>query len=118
MRFALLALAIQFALSFRHVHLRGGQRSTAAPFVLQWIVQAATAAPQAPADPTQDKAGLAGDFCAICSAVQTAGSGVPPATPVLPLSDGHSGIALGASVDFTGAASPHLPFQARAPPHA
>ena len=115
---ALLALAIQFGLSFGHVHLSGRQRSAPAPFVLQWIVQPAGAAPYAPADPAQDKPGLAGDFCAVCSVMQAASSAVAPAAPVLPLPDAASQISLDPRFDPALATSPHLLFQARAPPHA
>jgi hypothetical protein len=115
---ALLALAIQFALSFGHLHLHGGQRSASALFVLQWALQPAAAVPYAPADPAHDKPGLAGDFCAVCSVMQVASSAVPPAAPVLPLPDAFVRISLDASIDLTLGASPHLLFQARGPPRA
>src|SRR5215467_7584268 len=115
---ALLALAMQFALSFGHVHLHGGQRSSLVPFVLQWALQPTIPSLYAPADPASDEPGLAGDFCTVCSVLQVAGSAVTPAAPALPLPDALGRIARDASFDVTSAASPHLLFQARAPPHA
>jgi hypothetical protein len=113
---ALLALATQFALSFGHLHVHGGGRSALTPFVMQWAVPPAAAAPYLPADPAQDNPGLAGDFCAVCSVLQAVGSAVPPAAPVLPLPAAAGQISLDPRVDITLAASPYLLFQARAPP--
>jgi hypothetical protein len=117
---ALLALAIQFALSFGHLHFHGSrQGSTAAPFVLGWTVQLSTASPQGPAGPAQHTPdGAAGDSCAICSVMQLAASAVPAAAPALPLLEAVGRTSLDATVAFTLAASPHILFQARAPPHA
>jgi hypothetical protein len=115
---ALLALAMQFTLSFGHVHLHGGQRFALAPLVLRSALKPTTPSQYTPADPAPDKSGLPGDFCSVCSVLQVVGSTVPPATPVLPLPATLGRIALAASPDVTSAASPHLLFQARAPPHA
>jgi len=96
---ALFALAIQLALSFGHVHLGGGDPRSWGPLVLRWATEPPPALPDAPAVPASHKpAGLADDFCLICSAMQLAYT-----------------MARG---DFAIAASPHRPFRARAPPYA
>jgi len=115
---ALLALAIQLALSFGHLHLHGSQRSAPVSLVVQWIVQPASAAPDAPADPTQEKPGLPGHACAVCSVMQLAKSAVPPVAPVLSLPDARAENPFGANPDSAAAASPRLVFHARAPPQA
>jgi hypothetical protein len=115
---ALLALTIQFALSFGHLHPNGGQRAAAAPSVAEWAVPLAAALPDSPVGPPQDKPGLAGDFCAICALMQAAGAAVPSAAPVLPVWDVAGRTPYATSLDVTFTASPHLLFQARGPPRA
>jgi hypothetical protein len=111
---ALFALAIQLALSFGHVHLGVGNPR---PLVLRWAAEPPPALPDAPAVPASHKpAGLAGDLCIICSAMQLAYT--VAALPSLPLPAAVSQILLDSSGDFAIAASPHRPFRARAPPYA
>jgi hypothetical protein len=123
---ALFALTIQLVLSFGHLHFDGASarsvsaqtvslRTVLAPLALRWAMQPSATLP--PTAPAQHKpAGLADDFCAICSVMRLAG--VPTPTPVLPLPIGSRRILLDVAVELTVAASPHLPFQARAPPQA
>jgi hypothetical protein len=125
---ALFALTIQLVLSFGHVHFDGistqsvspravSARTIAAPRALRWEVQPAAKLQDAPAVPTPHKPiNLAEDYCAICSVMRLAG---PPAVaPVLPLATENRRMFLDGSVGFALAASPHLFFQARAPPQA
>jgi hypothetical protein len=73
--------------------------------------------PDAPAVPASHKpAGLADDFCLICSAMQLAYT--MATLPSVPLPAAVSQILLDPRGDFAIAASPHRPFRARAPPYA
>ena len=114
---ALFALAIQLALSFGHVHLGGGDPRSWGPLVLRWATEPPPALPDAPAVPASHKpAGLADDFCLICSAMQLAYT--MATLPSVPLPAAVSQILLDPRGDFEIAASPHRPFRARAPPYA
>ena len=120
---ALFALTIQLVLSFGHVHFDGispravSARTIAAPRALRWAVQPAAKLRDAPAVPTQHKpVNLAEDYCAICSVMRLAG--LPAVASALPLATEGRTMFLDGSVGFALAASPHLFFQARAPPQA
>jgi hypothetical protein len=115
---ALVALAIQFALSSGH--MCGG--SVASPFGdATWNVVLDQGPPVGGPDgipiPTKPQR-PAFDFCAICAATRMAGSALVPATPSLPIpvAPYPSPVLPGADA-ATPAAPPRL-FQARAPPHA
>jgi hypothetical protein len=114
----LLALAIQFALSFGHVHLDGGDvRSTWVPHALRWAMEPSPASADAPAVPARHKpASLADDFCTICSAMQLAYA--PTGTTFAPLAAVVSHILRDPSGDPATATLPFDRFRARAPPHA
>ena len=123
---ALFALTIQLVLSFGHVHFDGisaqsvspravSARTIAAPRALRLAVQPAAKLLDAPAVPDKP-VNLAEDYCAICSVMRLAG--LPAVAPVLPLAAEDRRMFLDGSVGFALAASPHLFFQARAPPQA
>jgi hypothetical protein len=112
---ALFALAVQFALSFGHVHVRGVGGTPA--LLALWTTPAPAAAPDARAKPAKPaKSQIAHDQCAICTSIQFAGSLMPAAAPSLslPTDPGHPW--LGFDVAHVLAALPHHSFQARAPP--
>jgi hypothetical protein len=118
---ALFALNIQLVLSFGHLHFDGispravSAQTVLAAFALRWAMQPSAALP--PTAPANHKpAGLANDFCAICSVTRLAGVLAP--APVLPLPIGSRPILLDVPVELALAASPYLFFQARAPPQA
>jgi len=115
---ALLALTVQLALSFGHVHFDDSSlRSSLAPGALQFAVQAAATLADSPTLPIQHKPdGLADDFCAVCSVMQLAG--VPAMVPDLPVPIGSVQISLNPRVEFALASPPTLFFRARAPPYA
>jgi hypothetical protein len=115
---ALLALAIQFALSFGHVHLNGAHvRSSFRPHALRWAMEPPPVSADAPAVPTRHKpASIADDFCAICSAMQL--TSAPTGTPFMPLAAVVSHILRDPSDDLAPATPPLRFFRARAPPHA
>jgi len=112
---AAFALAVQFALSFAHVHLYG--IAPASVLAAGWNAQAPADVPKAPAIPSRpDSNGSAGDFCAVCTLIQLTASSLPAAAPALPLPLVSSRVWAGSSVEFKLAALPRLFFQARAPP--
>jgi hypothetical protein len=115
---ALLALAIQLALSFGHIHIGGGNlRSGLGPIALRWAMKPPPAAsPDAPTAPARHKPALADDLCIICAAMQLACTPAAAASVQLPAAV--SQILPDPSGDFAIAALPHYPFRARAPPHA
>jgi len=106
-RLALFALAVQFALSFAHVHVAdvGGPRVVAAS-PADASGGASTPKSDGPVDPG----------CAICGLIQLAATATPSAAPALPLLivPVHSRLEAGEQVVL--AASRHFLFRARAPP--
>jgi hypothetical protein len=113
---ALFALAVQFALSFGHVHFPGRVGGT--PALLALLVAPSPAiAPDAAAKPAKPaKSQIAHDQCAICASIQLAGSLLPAAAPILSLPANPGRPWLGFDIARVLAASPHHSFQARAPP--
>src|SRR5438067_9479979 len=112
------ALALQFMLSFGHVHV-AGIGSSKATLLAGWTTQPSSPAADAPAAPAKHAPkGIAHDQCAICTVMQLASAAVPTAGPALPLPLVSSQERLGTSVEFVLAAPPHFAFQARAPPQA
>ncbi len=107
-RLALFALAVQLALSFAHVHAIDPGRTQAVAASSSGTGSAPTPKSDGPVDPG----------CAICGLIQLAATATPSAAPALPLllAVGHTRLVpLDQSLL---AASPQLPFRARAPPAA
>jgi hypothetical protein len=115
-RLALMALAVQFVLSFSHVHL--SELGLAAPKAAAAVVAggADAATPDKPGAPTQKSDGPVDPRCAICGLMQLAATSTPSAAPGLlpPTRLGED--RLEAGEDFALAASPPIRFRARAPP--
>jgi len=113
---AMVALVIQFALSFGHVHraefpwAAGSSLLTAfdtgAPSATESDVSAAAAKP----------IGLASDYCAICAVMVLASSVRPAGAPASPQPAGSIAVRFWANAEVLAAISPHRLFQARAPP--
>jgi hypothetical protein len=81
---AFFALAVQFALSFGHVHLPGRVGGTPALLALL-IAPSPAIAPDAAAKPAKPaKSQIAHDQCAICASIQLAGSVRLPLSLLLP----------------------------------
>ena len=106
-RLALLALAIQFALSFGHFH---GEMLRAAP-VLQAAL--ADAGVQSPADHDTDRHGT---DCAICAVLSLANNFLSASPPLLELPQAVSLRPLASRTEFAHLGSVHTAFQSRAPP--
>src|SRR4051794_15946535 len=78
---ALLALTMQFALSFGHVHVSGKAGGTPALLTLL-LSPSPTLAPGDPARPAKPgKSPIAHDQCAVCSTMQLAGSLIAAPAP-------------------------------------
>jgi hypothetical protein len=117
---ALVALALQFALTFTHVHVPKLGAPAALAALTAAVDQAAadqTAAlpDEQPAKP-QKPHGAAGDFCAICSLIQLAASSVTASSPSLPIPIVTAPVRFTIGTERALAASQPHNFQARAPP--
>jgi len=114
-RLALLALAVQFAVTFGHVHLDGFKPAAA-------HARTAAAADQGAAPLTKvhnkgpQSQGAADFDCPICALIQLASTSAPSVAPPLPVPAilGGAIVYVRAAPDF--AASPTSAFQARGPP--
>jgi hypothetical protein len=109
-RLALLALAIQFVLSFSHVHLDGFTRAEASPAYATASGNDGRDVPQAPAtnhDP----------FCAVCASIQLASTLICADAPALHV-PAFSFIRPQAFLAQPIAAATCTQFNARAPPFA
>jgi hypothetical protein len=107
---ALVALALQLAVSFGHVHLdvvRAG--STAA-----WI--AGAQAPSSPPFPAQHPANDADDYCAICATIHLASTSFLSDAPQLPVPFLSQTVEHFHHVAFVFVAPQRTAFQSRAPP--
>src|SRR3954467_53566 len=104
---ALLALAIQFALSFGHFH---GEIARAAP-----VLQAALAdvGVQSPADRDTDRHGT---DCAICAVLSLANNFLSVSPPLLALPQTVALVPPASRAEFAHLSSVHTAFQSRAPP--
>ena len=106
--FALVAMAIQLALTFGHLHLR----VTSA----QQTAKAAVTLPDGSSLPTAPKPRVVDDHCAICTQIQMAGTGVPAAAASLPIPARFIAAPFRIGIEHEPAASPPRHFQARGPP--
>lgn len=104
---ALVAMVLQLALTFGHVHVRVS--SAASP---QFAAQDRVAPPDRPRNPTNPLV----DHCVACTLIHMAGAGAPAATASLPLPGFVAAAPLTISVEHESAASHFLPFWARGPP--
>jgi len=109
---ALFALAIQFALSFGHVHR--AEFARASDFSLLSAFSTGLAAAPGSATPV----GIASDYCVICAVMALANSVRPAAAPTLPMPAVATRVRFAANTRIIPVASPHFLFRARAPPSA
>ena len=122
-RLALLALAIQFTLSFGHFH---GEIARAAPAIQAGLadadlaVAATPAAQDAQPEAAQQPSGHDTDQhsldCAICAVLSLASNLLFASPPVLALPDAVELLQLTTGAEFAHLGSLHPPFQSRAPP--
>src|SRR5438067_10662542 len=96
---AVFALALQFMLSFGHVHVAGFGSTKSALFAGR-TTQPSTPAADAPAAPAKHApTGIAHDHCAICTVMQLVSAAVPTAGPALPVPLASSQDRLGTRVE-------------------
>jgi hypothetical protein len=118
-RLALLALAIQFALSFGHFH---GEIARAAPAIQAGLADAdpAAAAQEARPEIAQLPFGHDGDRhasdCAICAVVSAAQNFLFAGPPLLALPEAIGLLNLTTGAEFAHLGVPHPAFRSRAPP--
>jgi hypothetical protein len=124
-RFALFALAVQFALSFGHFHAVSAQTSPAgqigpaqASLHHAGLVAADTASefaePQSPSSHDPDH--QSGDLCAICAVVALANTVLFATPPVLLLPQAVELLRFATDAEFVHLNSASVAFQPRAPP--
>jgi len=109
---AFAALALQFVLSFGHVHLNGSNR--AAPVAVarshgKAVVQASRQAPVQ--NPSDDD-----DYCAICASIYLASTSFAALPPQLPVPVGFTRVQHSFAAAFGVIAPRRVAFQSRAPP--
>jgi hypothetical protein len=113
---ALFALALQFALSFGHMHADAGvlkfpRLGATGHLVVPAAIPDVSAVPANP-----DSNGHAGDFCDICALIHLAGTLLPAASPALELPANFGTLQLPIAADHDLSASRPFSFRARAPP--
>jgi hypothetical protein len=105
---ALLALALQMAIAFGHVHLRGLAQHVGAT-AHSTVAQAKSQTPlQIPGDND--------DYCAACASIFLASTAFTPAPPVLPLPAAFVRLERHFNVASPVVEPPQLAFRSRAPP--
>jgi hypothetical protein len=104
---ALLALAIQFALSFGHFH---GEMLRAAPVLQAALTDVGV---QSPADRDTDRHGT---DCAICAVLSLANNFLSVSPPLLALPQTVALVPPASRAEFAHLSSVHTAFQSRAPP--
>ena len=115
-RLALFALAVQFVLSFGHVHVHGIGHS--APGVVASVHGSAGApAPTPTPTPTQNKPD-SDDYCAICATISLLSGSVAAMPPQLALPVVSNVVEHASRVAIAVVAPRRGPFQSRAPPSA
>ncbi len=134
-RLALLALAIQFVLSFGHFHAIAGDTTSAPQYriqlaklssdvgradrlaVVKHVIQSAHAKAQRqqPA-PGHDSGGQADDACAICAVMAMANAVLFATPPLLPLPQATEFLYRSTDAEFVHLAAFRVAFQPRAPP--
>jgi hypothetical protein len=119
-RLALVALAIQFALSFGHFHAVAAPATatglTQADLDHAPIIAAPKAASEAAQQPSNHDTDRPVDPCAICAVISLANNLVFSAPPLLLLPQAVDLLYLTTDAEFAHLNSVHPAFQSRAPP--
>ena len=121
-RLALLALALQFALSFGHFHAAAQSALTIQSVAAQSDITAALVVPDAADNTAQQPAShpdpdqQPGDACAVCAVVTMAGTVLFATPPILLLPQAVDLLYVTTDAEFVHLNSVHGAFQPRAPP--
>ncbi len=113
---ALFALAVQFTVTFSHVHLDGLILPTA-DHSHSKVATTFTASLHKPGD-TRGSSGVPDTDCPICALIQLAGTSPPSVAPPLPVPAMLVGSKLEPRVELGWVAAPAISFRARGPPSA
>jgi DUF2946 family protein len=108
---ALIALALQIAVAFGHVHLRTVAQNPHATSVRTALADTRSHSP------TQNR-GDDDDYCAVCASIFLASSAFAPPPPQLPLPATFERVEHSFNAASTIVESPRLAFRSRAPPAA
>jgi hypothetical protein len=114
-RLALLALLVQFALSFGHIHGFAPRAASATQSVLPTDHAAGRKAPPQQT-PSKHDSDHPGDTCAICAVMAMASTVLFSAPPILLLPDAVEILQGITDAEFAHLKSPGTAFQPRAPP--
>jgi hypothetical protein len=109
---ALFALAVQVGLSFGHVHF-DNLASVSSKSAMAAGSGSVLLSERAPG---HNPSGSGDADCPICAFIQLVATSTPSVAPALPLPASLGSIRLQAPIELASASSPHLLFQARAPP--
>jgi hypothetical protein len=109
---ALFALAVQVMLSFGHVHFD----NLASVSTKSAMATGSGSVLLSERVPGHNPGGSGDADCPICALLQLVATSTPSVAPALPLPASLGSIRLQALTELAPAASPHLLFQARAPP--
>jgi len=114
-RLALIALAVQFVVTFGHVHLDGLTPAAAKSTALAAANQV-NAPASSPADPSHKSNGSTDFDCPICALIQLAGASAPALAPLLPVPAKFIVVRPELPDDPAWQPAAHFSFQARGPP--
>jgi hypothetical protein len=117
-RLALVALAVQLALTFGHVHLDGGAALASSPSALLTAAKHAVAPVAVARDQSPKSKGTADFDCPICALIQLASTSAPSVAPPVPVPAVVGGTVLKAADESRPASALHFAFLARGPPAA
>jgi hypothetical protein len=117
-RLALVALAVQLALTFGHVHLDGGAALASSPSALLTAAKHAVAPVAVVRDQSPKSKGTADFDCPICALIQLASTSAPSVAPPVPVPAIVGGTVLKAADESRPASALHFAFLARGPPAA
>ena len=119
-RLALLALALQFGLSFGHFHVGAAQAAVIQPIAAQSDISSATpdaVDPQASLPGSHDDSDHhPGENCALCAIIALASTVLSATPPALRLPQAAELLYLITNPEFVHLNSARLAFQPRAPP--
>ena len=115
-RLALVALAVQFALTFGHIHLDGGSALASSQSAVLITAKHAVA-PTAQAREQSPKPQGTADFdCPICASIQLASTSAPSVAPPVPVPAVVGGTVLETADKSRPASALYFAFLARGPP--
>jgi hypothetical protein len=107
---ALIALAVNIALSFGHIHGIGGHRSERS------LIAASIASPDSRQAPDHSDDGKADYLCPICMAATAMGTALAPTPPALPVEFADTAINHAIEHAVAIPPAPRAAFQSRGPP--